>query len=339
MDIAAPWFTVLALPIIGLAVVHALGRWRNARQGREFAAPDLVPHLIRGRAWHRRWVGPALVLAALTSLTVALIQPKWGMSVEDAPPRGRDIVVLLDTSLSMLAEDARPNRLERAKEMVRELVHTLKRDGGHRLALIGFAGRASLRCPPTMDYDLFLLRLEELAVGSISQQGTLIGDAIRQTLDGFAGIDHAYTDIILISDGEDHGSLPLDAAREAAGRQIAIYPIGIGDAVNGAYVPVPNPNTGPELLAYHGRQVKSRLEPAVMMDLAERTGGEALVPGTGPVDLSAIYRDHISDKPRRPRDEAAEERRAHRFQWFIALALLLLGIDAARRAQLGKDDS
>lgn len=335
VEFAAPWLAVLALPIIGLVVLYVAGHWRRGAQDRKFAAPHLIARLTLGPARRRPWLGPALVLGALASLAVALTQPQWGVDAADAPPHGRDIVILLDTSLSMLAEDVQPNRLERAKDLIRSLVDELRQEGGHRLALIGFAGRASLRCPPTLDYDLFLLRLDELTVGAVTQQGTSIGDAVRQTLDGFGGIDETYTDIILISDGDDHDSLPMDAAREAAGRSVAVHVIGIGDAADGAYVPVPDPRLGPTLLAYHGRQVKSRMRPDVLTDLAEHTGGAALLAGTGVADVASIYHDYIADKPKQMRATAEDERPAHRFQWFVALALVLLGLDAARRIRIG----
>lgn len=340
MEIAAPWFAALALPIFGLVILVFAGYRRTRTQDQFFAREHLLPRLMIGSGWHRRWLGPTLLLGTLMSLTVALAQPQWGEDTDDAPPRGRDIVVLLDTSMSMLAEDVAPNRLERAKQMIRELVAELRRSGGHRLALIGFAGRASLRCPPTLDYDLFLLRLDELTVGSVPQQGTLIGDAVRQTLDGFAGIDEAYADIILITDGEDHNSLPMDAAREAAGRAVAIHTVGVGDAGDGAYVPIPDPRSGPTLLAYHGRQVKSRMQPDMLKDFATETGGHALLAGTGAADVTTIYRDHIADKPRARRgDSDQEERRAHRFQWFVAFALLLLFVDVTRRVRMRRDHS
>ena len=127
------------------------------------------------------------VVGAVACLVVALMRPQWGETEEEVPRRGRDLLIMLDLSLSMLAEDVRPNRLEHAKSLVRELVAAVRAEGGHRLALVTFAGRATLETPPTLDYGLFLERLEAADPARVRVKGTMIGDALRQTVAASAG--------------------------------------------------------------------------------------------------------------------------------------------------------
>src|SRR5919205_1084952 len=147
--------------------------------------------------------------------------------------------VVLTVSRSMLAEDVVPNRLARAKSDIKDLVQVLQKEGGHRLGLVVFAGQASLQCPLTLDYGFFLQQLNQVGPHTVTRGGTLIGDAIRKALSAFGPLANNYKDIILITDGEDHDSFPLEAAKAAAAEQVSLYTIGMGDAVSGTRVPVP----------------------------------------------------------------------------------------------------
>src|SRR6266581_3867967 len=118
-------------------------------------------------------------------------------------------------------------------------VQVLQKEGGHRLGLVVFAGQASLPCPLTLDYGFFLQQLNQVGPHTVTRGGTLIGDAIRKALSAFGPLANNYKDIILITDGEDHDSFPLEAAKAAAAEQVSIYTIGVGDAVSGTRVPVP----------------------------------------------------------------------------------------------------
>ena len=126
------------------------------------------------------------------------------------------MIVLLDVSASMLAEDVAPNRLAQAKAAARSLALAVQRDGGHRLGLLTFAGRADVQCPLTRDYGLFLKRLDDATTDSVARRGTSIGEAVRQAMHAFGELTPGYTDFVLISDGEDHRSLPLEARRCSA---------------------------------------------------------------------------------------------------------------------------
>jgi len=174
-----------------------------------------------------------------------------------------------------------------------------------------------------VDYDLFLNRLDDVNTQSTLRRGSHIGDAIRQALYSFGTLDHEFTDIIILSDGEDHGSAPLDAARVAAGLGVSIHTIGIGDSTDGALIPFNNQDGG-QYVKVNNTEIISRMQPGLLVELARLTGGRFISVGTGTAALGDFYDDHLSSKPTRKIEVLASERKIHRFQWFIALALVLL---------------
>ena len=240
-------------------------------------------------------------------------------------------MVMLDVSLSMLADDATPNRLQRAKAAIRKLVDSVRPAGGHRIGMVAFAGRPTLQCPLTRDYDFFLQRLDEVGTNTVARKGSLIGDAIRQTLSGFITQDPQYTDLILITDGEDHDSLPLEAAKVAAAQQVGLYTVGIGDPADGARIPLDDARGGRSYLQHKERDVRSRMHQDVLSEMARLANGAYLPAGTGAVELDRLYVEHIADKPRRRIDGAATEQSVHRYQWFVLLAIALLAVDMLLR--------
>ena len=239
---------------------------------------------------------------------------------------GRDIVVLLDTSLSMLAEDVSPNRMERAKAAIRDLVIAVEVDGGHRLALIAFAGRPSLQCPLTLDYQLFLQRLEETNIETVAYEGSLIGDAIHHALERLGDVEPGFVDLVLVTDGEDHGGLPMDAAAAAASADIDLYTLGIGDPEEGVPIPVVDADGERSLLEHDGFEVRSRVRTDLLAEMAQLTKGRFLgtmSEGGGGV-LTTLYQDVLADKPKRQLETEQTELPAHRFQVFVLIAIFLL---------------
>lgn len=327
MTFAALPFALVLIVIPALLLLYVYGFRRKRQALANFADANVVSQLLSGYSRSRQWLRAGCLLVAIGFMVLALMQPQWGNSQEDVSREGRDLIIVLDTSLSMLAEDAQPNRLSVAKAGIRALVEQLKAEGGHRLGLVAFAGRASLLCPLTLDYAFFLQRLEEADVDSVPRKGTLIGDAIRQALRGFGDLNYPYTDIILITDGEDHDSLPLEAAKVAKALQVNVYPVGIGDAREGAFIPIKNEDGEQVNLSYQDYDVRSRLRPALLLELAQNTGGVYLPAGTGALELDQLYNQYMADKPRRYLDEASGNRLAHRFQWFVSLAIIFLLLD------------
>ena len=259
------------LPV--LIALYAYGAWRRRRALRAFVERPLATRVLPRIDARRRWTKASCVVAAIACLVVALMQPRWGETKEDVPRRGRDLVVVLDASLSMLAEDVAPNRLEYAKSLLRGLVERVRAEGGHRLALVTFAGRAALESPLTLDYGLFMVRLAQVDPARIRIKGTLISDALRQTLRALGEAEPGYTDLLLITDGDDHGSLPAETAQLLADRGIRLYAVGIGDPATGARIPLADGNGQHTYLRYNGVEVQTRMRSDLLADIEQAMQG------------------------------------------------------------------
>jgi Ca-activated chloride channel family protein len=183
----------------------------------------IFPDESAGRFWFKLFLRELAIIANL----VALAGPRFGTEVEQGVPRGSDLYVLIDVSRSMLAEDVAPSRLARAKADVSALLNRLD---GERVGLIAFAGQAVVKCPLTVDYDSFRRALQELDPNSAPRGGTAIGDAIRKALEVFHAKVQRDQSILLITDGDDQKSYPLEAAEIAAERKVAIFAVGLGDS-------------------------------------------------------------------------------------------------------------
>jgi Ca-activated chloride channel family protein len=337
MQFAAFSYTWLLGLLPVLLALYGYGFWRRRRTLAAFVERPLANQLLPRVRSARRWVKALCVVGAVTCLVVALMQPQWGETEEEVPRRGRDLVIMLDLSLSMLAEDVPPSRLEHAKDLVRALVDEVRAEGGHRLALITFAGRAMLESPLTLDYGLFLERLAEADPARVQVKGSLIGDALRQTMQAFGGLEPDYTDVLLITDGDDHGSLPDEAARLLADRRIALYVVGIGDPQSAARIPLANANGAIDYLRYDGSEVLTRLRADVLAGIARRADGVYVVADHVEEPLVRLYAAHIADAPRREIDSHRDSVAAPRFQWFVLAALILLGIEMVLRERLEAD--
>src|SRR5581483_9723061 len=266
----------LAAALAGLTLV-ALLRKRRALQ-RLTAAPQLLV-----RRWVP-WVRALLLLLTAGLLALVLLVPQWGYTMEEQPPvRGRDVLFLLDVSRSMLAEDVTPNRLARAKADIRDLVTSLERAGGFRVGLIAFAERASLLCPLTSDYRCFEEELRRASLETLrlrgdsgADDGTQLALALRRAERAIHPDMAKYTDVLLISDGDDMAKDTL-AAAEALGKMgVAVHTLGLGDPTQGALIPVRGRDGQVTHLRYRGELVRTRLEEAVLKSIAEKTGGRYL---------------------------------------------------------------
>ena len=327
MSFAAPAFLVVlaAVPLLWVLFRFADQRRRSAL--RRFVGDKAAAHTHAARRSRaRRWSYVA-ISAFFCFLVLALMQPQWGRRAEESPRTGRDIVVLLDTSLSMLAEDAAPNRFEAAKLAIRGLAEAVRADGGHRLALIAFSGRPSLQSPLTLDYDLFLDRLDATRVGVIAYEGSALGSAIAHALDRLA-LRPGFADLILISDGEDHAGIPLDGAAAAAAAGVDLYTLGIGDPDEGALIPIMVDGKR-VVIEYDGFPVRSRVDDDLLAEMARLTGGRFLGTDGDPRVLERLYGTTLRDKPVRALEQTLPEVPAHRYQWFALVAFLLLAADQA----------
>lgn len=225
MSFAHPHILWLLLVFPPALVVFFWWSWRK-RQGlmTQFIQARLLPGLVVGLSGARQKVRLGCVLGAVICLVAALARPQWGYDWEEAKVRGLDIVVAIDTSKSMLAEDTAPNRLGRAKLAALDLMQRAKSD---RLGVVAFAGTAFLQCPLTIDDAAFRQSVDLLDVNTIPQGGTALAEAIETALTAFKEGEN-YKVLVLFTDGEDHDSGAVEAARKAGEAGLRIYTIGIG---------------------------------------------------------------------------------------------------------------
>jgi Ca-activated chloride channel family protein len=274
---------------------------------------------------NRRWKA-AIVVLAFALIAVSLARPAWNPKPQTVERRGRDIVFILDVSRSMLAEDLAPNRLERAKIAIKDLVDRLE---GDRVALVAFAGTAVLKCPLTLDYGFFEMMLDGLDPTTVSRGGTMIGDAIRKALDeAYDDQERKYKDIILITDGEDHDSFPVEAAGEAGQRGVRIIAVGLGDEDQGKRIPVTDERGNRSFLTYQGREIWSRLDAEMLRRVVNATpGGRYLNVSTGTIDLGAVYGNLIAGEEKREIESLTIKLYEEKFQIFLGFALFLLFVE------------
>jgi Ca-activated chloride channel family protein len=288
--------------------------------------PDLQQKLIFVNPVRRRWKA-VLLLASFGLLVIGLARPVWNLQQTTITRTGRDVVFVLDVSRSMLAEDLAPNRLERAKLAIADVIETLQ---GDRVGLLVFAGTAAVKCPLTLDYGFFRMMLDTVSTDSINRGGTMIGDAIRDVLDGMLDKqEKKYRDIVLITDGEDHESFPVEAAKEAAEKGVRLLIIGLGDENEGKRIPLTDESGRRTFMKYQGREVWSRLDARTLREMALATpGGRYLNVATGTIDLGEVYMELIGSAEKKELEEETIEKYEEKFQIFLALALLMLGLEA-----------
>ncbi|MBI5556691.1 MAG: VWA domain-containing protein [Deltaproteobacteria bacterium] len=313
------------LPLLALLFFYAATKRKKALAA--FMEPALAAKCQHGAGSARRGSRFILFCAATACLVIALARPAWNLKETTVQRSGRDLVFMLDVSKSMLATDLLPNRLERAKIAIRDCVEKLR---GDRIALVAFAGVTAVKCPLTQDYGFFLMLLDAIDSDSIGRGGTLLGDALRTTLQQvFDDQDKQFKDIILITDGEDHESFPVQAAQKAGEAGIRLLIIGLGDEGEGERIPVTSEAGERGFLKYDGREVWSRLDGTTLRQMADATpGGRYLPVATGTVDLGEVYLDLVASADRKELESKTIKRYEEKFQIFVAAALVLLAAEA-----------
>ncbi|CAN5212651.1 hypothetical protein BH23VER1_BH23VER1_07540 [soil metagenome] len=308
---------IAALGIV--AVARLVARRRRAALAR-FAAPHLLPRLSGDVSTARRATKTALLAGGIFLLFAALARPQWGTRWEEVSRRGIDVLMAVDTSRSMLAEDVAPNRLKRAKLAIYDFVTRLD---GDRVGLLPFAGQAFVLCPLTLDYGAFLESLEAVDTGIIPEGGTDIAAAIRAAQDAFSK-DANHKILVLITDGEDLEGAAMDAARDAAEQGVTIHTVGVGTP-QGEVIPLAS---GGVVTDAAGQVVTSALDEDTLRELAALTGGvyEPLVSGAGG-GLDAIYQRKLALVPKEELSQRMKETAIERFAWPLGIALVLLGAE------------
>jgi Ca-activated chloride channel family protein len=316
-----------------LAVVYAYG-WRKRRKDLEaFIDAGLLNRIKISGGNVQRYRKALVLLAAFVFLILAMTRPAWNFKSETIQRKGRDVIFLLDVSKSMLAEDLVPNRLERAKIAIMDCVEQLR---GDRVGLVAFAGTASVKCPLTLDYGFFQMILEEISTDSISRGGTMIGDAIRKTVtEVFDDQAKEFKDIILITDGEDQESFPVEAAKSAGEKGVRLIVIGLGDENEGKRIPITNEKGQKTFLTYKGREIWSKLDAGTLRRMAiETPGGKYLNVSTGTIDLGKVYLDLVASASKKDLESETIKKYEEKFQIFLGVAFALVCIEMIMRERV-----
>lgn len=314
-----------------LALLLYAARQRRAALAK-FVEPARRMELAAAVRPGRRRAKACLALLGWTLLVLALARPAWHEKELTVKRMGRDVVFALDVSKSMLAEDLKPNRLEHAKLAILDTVDKLQ---GDRVALVAFAGNAAIKCPLTLDYGFFRQMVADIGPDSVNRGGTMIGDALRTIhAEVFDAQAKQYKDIIVITDGEDQGSFPVEAAKKIGAQGVRLIIVGLGDEKDGQRIPVVDGAGKKSFLKYKGQEVWSKLDSDNLRQVAIATpGGRYLPVATGSVNLGEVYLDLVAGAEKRELEEQTIKRYDEKFQIFLALGLLCLVVEASLTAR------
>lgn len=301
--------------------------WINKRRKKmlhTFVQEHLVQEIASSLDLRRhRWKNILLVAVLIFSI-LALIRPQWGFQWQDVRRAGIDIFVAVDTSKSMLTQDVKPNRLERTKLAIQDLLKNLQ---GDRIGLIAFAGEAFLVCPLTLDYSGFQISLNDLNVETIPQGGTNLAKAITETIKDDDKTPSKHKAVIIITDGDNLEGDPAAAARQAKAKGVKIYTIGVGTK-EGELIQVPNEQGELVFLKdSDGNFVKSRLNEPLLEQIALMTGGVYVKASGARFGLDLIYARELSKFEKRDIKNRIERKYYERFQIPLAIAVFLLVVE------------
>lgn len=312
------------LPVMSCLYIYGWGKKKQALE--IFIEAGLLEKVYISTDKSKIYFKAFLVIIASAFIILALTRPSWNPKPEKIERKGRDIVFLLDVSKSMLAEDLKPNRIERAKLAINDCVDQLM---GDRVALVAFAGTAAIKCPLTQDYGFFKIMLKAIGTDSIDRGGTMMGDALRVLInDVFDDQAKEYKDIILITDGEDHDSFPVEAAKKAGEKGVRLIAIGLGDENEGKRIPLVNDKGEKTFLKYNGKEVWSRLDADTLRKMVNVTpGGKYFNVATGTMDLGTVYRQLIAGAEKKELESETIKRYEEKFQIFLGLAFFLLCLE------------
>ena len=322
MTFAVPqWLWAFTLFPMLLALAAASER-RRAELIAKLVAARLAPRLAGTVSLAKRRMRFLLALLGLAGVILALARPQWGFTFEEAKRKGRDVIFAVDTSRSMLADDVKPNRLQRAKLAAQDLIAEL---GGDRVGVIAFAGTSFLQAPLTVDYTAVLNAVKELDTEVIPQGGSNLEGALRSAREAFGKGESDNRALVIFSDGEELDADAQKALQEFKG-QVKVFSVGIG-TTEGALIPVRTRTGQLEFVKDEtGQPVRTKLDESRLRTIAEATGGFYVHLETGRAEMQRIVRDGLGKMKENDIDARLSRRPIERFQWPLAGALAMLSL-------------
>ncbi len=311
-------YLLLLVPLFGL--IYWKANHDRKRRLMRFGDPESVKLLIPDRSPRRENLKFTLLLLALTLIVLGLARPQIGSKLREVEREGIEIMLAIDVSNSMLAEDFEPNRLERTKYAVGRLLEGINED---KIGVIIFAGDAYVQLPITSDYVTARNFVSQISTTAISKQGTNIGAAIDLAVNSFSSQSEGSRVVVLITDGENHEQDAMAAAQLAASRGIKIYTIGIGTP-EGAPIRVGNDFIRDE----NGDMVVSKLDEKGLEEIALSTGGAYIRADNRSVGLTEIV-EQINATQRAQFSTEVFEEYDEKYQYFVGAALVLLLLEMA----------
>ncbi len=308
-----------AMPLLGIFFYWS---FRNRRKKLEklvgaLLAPRLTEDFSRGKALLRM----LLLMGFFTFGLLAAARPQWGTRLETVHRRGVDIMVALDTSYSMNAEDVAPNRLMKARGQIRKLI---QKSEGDRIGLVAFSGNAILQCPLTLDHGAVDLFLDASEPGMLPEPGTSLASAIEIAAAAFSEREKKYKVLVLFTDGEDLEGQVDDAVRKAKEAAVIIYAVGIGTP-QGMPIPIKDPKG--DVLEYRkdpeGNVVVSSLDEKALAGIVSETGGRYFRATTSESEIEALYND-ISGLDKKELESRLFQNYEDQFQYPLGVAVCFL---------------
>ena len=314
------WFWVLAVIPVIMLLYLVLQFWKKRTQ-RKFADKRLLKRLSPNQSGFKTAL--KVLVLSLAFACLALVNPKIGTKLETVKREGVDIVFAVDVSKSMLAEDIAPNRLDKAKQLVTQIINNL---AGDRVGIIAYAGKAFPQLPITTDYASAKMFLQGMNTDMLSSQGTAINEAIELSKTYFDDDQQTNRVLILISDGEDHTEMAENVASEANEEGIRIFTIGVGDVKGG---PIPIKRNG-VVLNYKkdntGETVITKLDESTLMEIADEANG-TYINGRNTNEVVDAITDILNGMDKKEYEAKQFADFKDQFQWFLGLAIFFLFID------------
>lgn len=324
MDFSSSYL-LFGLILIPVLIILFFIFWRDKMRRLEaFGDMSLLKKLIPENIWERQKIKMILRTVVLLFLIFAIAGPRFGTKLMNIKRHGIDVIIAVDTSLSMLAEDIAPSRMKNAKVSLSRLISRLD---GNRIGIIAFAGQSFLQCPLTLDNTAVRMFLDEVSVGMIPQGGTDISSVINLALNTFPAKERKYKALVILTDGENHDSDPLKIADEAKKQGIVIYTIGYGTS-EGEVIPIRDANGS--LIDYKkdrdGKTVVTKLDDSLLKKIADITNGRYYHSDGSDVVVDRVA-EEINGLETKELSSKVTNRLEERFYYFVAVALILLIIE------------